>query len=74
MRCDIEVQGRGEDARCSIRYEYDYMVSGDKTHARVEALHKASEVVQLLFGYPELQEMAQQLSTEIADVTKHPMP
>jgi hypothetical protein len=74
MNCYIEVYGEGDDARCTIRYEHDLMFQGDKTNARVEALRRMNEVVQLLFGYPELQEEAKKFRAAISDIERYPMP
>lgn len=74
MNCYITVNGKGDDARCSIVYQHDYMLFGNKKSGRVEALHRMDEVVQLLFGYPELQEKAKQCQAAISDIQEYPMP
>ena len=74
MNCYITVHGKGDEARCNIQYEHDYMIAGDKTHGRVEALRRMNEVVMLLFGYPELQAEAKKFRAAITDIERHPMP
>ena len=74
MNCYITVHGEGDEARCHIQYEHDYMIAGDKKRGRVEALRRMNEVVQLLFGYPELQEEAKKFRAAITNLEEYPMP